>query len=261
MTLRVDKPGCGDGQGGPLRDVDFDTQLDGFRQALLALKADPRVDPERVVVFGHSMGGSWGPLLAQEIPLRGLAVYGCVTKTWLEYILENTRRQAALGGTEPAAIDSLLRDEAAASHYLYTLGMTPEQTLAEHPELARWFRESLVDMKYTSGLHYRFVQQLAAKNPALAWQNFEGYALAAWGKAEFISGEGDHRLIADIVNRHHPGHGRFVAVDDSDHGFYRAKDAADSFANWGRPGREVNPAFANLLSEWAREVTGDAGAR
>jgi dienelactone hydrolase len=261
VTLRVDKPGCGDSQGGPLRDVDFDTQLDGFRQALLLLRADPRVDPERIVVFGHSMGGWWGPLLSQEVPLRGLAVYGTVTKTWLEYVLENTRRQAALGGAEPASIDSLLRDEAKASHYLYTLNMTPEQTLAEHPELERWFRDSLVEMKYTSGLHYRFVQQLAAKNTAQAWQNFDGYALAAWGAAEFISGQDDHRLIAEFVNARHPGHGRFEVVEQSDHGFYRAQDAKDSFAHWGRPGREVNPAFANLLAEWAREVVAAEGAR
>ena len=31
VTLRVDKPGCGDSEGGPARDVDFDTELDGYR--------------------------------------------------------------------------------------------------------------------------------------------------------------------------------------------------------------------------------------
>ncbi len=39
VTLRVDKPGCGDSEGGPARDVDFDTELDGYRQALKMLKA------------------------------------------------------------------------------------------------------------------------------------------------------------------------------------------------------------------------------
>ena len=43
-------------------------------------------------IFGHSMGGVFGPILASEIPIRGIAVYGTVAKTWTEYCLENWRR-------------------------------------------------------------------------------------------------------------------------------------------------------------------------
>ena len=38
-TLRIERPGCGDSEGGPLRDVDFDTELDGYKQALRAAQA------------------------------------------------------------------------------------------------------------------------------------------------------------------------------------------------------------------------------
>ena len=34
VTMRVDKPGQGDSEGGPTRDIDFETELDGYRQAL-----------------------------------------------------------------------------------------------------------------------------------------------------------------------------------------------------------------------------------
>jgi uncharacterized protein len=89
VTLRVDKPGCGDSEGGPARDVDFDTELDGYRQALKMLKTRADVDSDRVFVFGHSMGGVMAPLLAAEIPIRGIIVYGTITRTWTEYWLEN----------------------------------------------------------------------------------------------------------------------------------------------------------------------------
>ena len=38
VTMRMERPGCGDSEGGPLRDVDFDTELDGYKQGLRARK-------------------------------------------------------------------------------------------------------------------------------------------------------------------------------------------------------------------------------
>ena len=109
VTLRVDKPGCGDSEGGPACDVDFDTELDGYRQALKMLKTRTDVDSDRIFVFGHSMGGVMAPLLAAEIPIRGIIVYGTITRTWTEYWLENLRRQLELSGANPSAIDRDLR--------------------------------------------------------------------------------------------------------------------------------------------------------
>lgn len=260
VTLRVDKPGCGDSEGGPLRDVDFDTQLDGFRQALRVLEADPQVDRNRVLVFGHSMGGVWAPLLAQELPVRGIAVYGTFTRTWLEYVLENNRRQMMLAGATAATIDSSLWNDVEATYWLDREGLDPGAALARRPSLRAWEDSSLTQATYYSGLHYRFVQQLAAKNLGRAWERFTGDALALWGQADFISGREDHRLIAEIVNRTHPGHGEFREVEASDHGFFRMNDMPDSFAHWGKPGAEFNPAIVGVLREWSERVAG-AGAR
>jgi pimeloyl-ACP methyl ester carboxylesterase len=259
VTLRVDKPGCGDSEGGPLQDVDFDTQLDGFRQALRALKADPQVDPDRVLLFGHSMGGVWGPLLAEEIPVRGIAVYGTLARTWLEYMLENNRRQSELGGVPPAAVDSALWYDADATYWLNRAGLAPREAIGKEPALRRWVDSSLTHETYYGGLHYRFVQQLAAKNLGAAWTEFPGYALALWGRADFISGEEDHRLIARIVSRAHPGHGEFMALDGIDHGFYRAADQKESFEKWGRPGAEFNPEIIAALREWSDRVAARTG--
>jgi pimeloyl-ACP methyl ester carboxylesterase len=113
VTMRVDKPGQGDSEGGPTRDIDFETELDGYRQALRALRASEAVDPESIFIFGHSMGGVMAPLLAADIPARGIAAFGTVVKTWHEYTLENARRQMALAGTRFAEIERNLRLDAA----------------------------------------------------------------------------------------------------------------------------------------------------
>lgn len=76
VTMRGERPGCGDSEGGPLRDVDFDTELNGYKQALKALKKFDFVDADNVFLFGHSMGGIMAPLVATEVPVRGIAVYG-----------------------------------------------------------------------------------------------------------------------------------------------------------------------------------------
>jgi len=92
VTVRVEKPGLGDSEGRPYADIDFQTELDTYRQALIAVRKYSFVDRNAVFIFGHSMGGVFGPILASEIPIRGIAVYGTVAKTWTEYCLENWRR-------------------------------------------------------------------------------------------------------------------------------------------------------------------------
>ncbi|HET7250141.1 MAG TPA: alpha/beta fold hydrolase [Gemmatimonadales bacterium] len=254
VTMRVDKPGCGDSEGGPLRDVDFETQLDGFRAALAMLRSDPGVDPGRILVFGHSMGGAWAPLLADELPVRGIAVYGTLVRTWTEYLLENDRRQGALGGQSAAAIDSTLKLEARVCNYLWSEGLSPREMSERHPELAPWVDSSMTNATYYAGCHYRFFQQLAAKNLAAAWARYPGYVLSLYGRSDFLSGEEDHALIARIVNQAHPGHARFQAIDGIDHAFRREATQAGSFATWGQPGAPFDDRVVQALRAWSDEV-------
>lgn len=147
VTLRVEKPGQGDSEGGPTQDVDFETELDGYRQALKALKAFDFVDAESIVIFGHSMGGIMGPLIAAESPVKGIAAFGTASKTWYEYLLENTRRQMALGGSSAADIDEALRKDAAINFLVFVQGQTPGEIAKAHPGL-----KSRVDEMFTEGL-------------------------------------------------------------------------------------------------------------
>ncbi len=257
VTMRVDKPGCGDSEGGPLRDVDFDTQLDGFRAALATLRSDPAVDPDRILLFGHSMGGAWAPLLAGELPVHGIAVYGTLVRTWTEYMLENDRRQSALGGQSAAAIDSALKVEARVCSYLWSEGLSPGEMARAQPDLAAWVDSSMTNATYYAGSHYRFFQQLAAKNLAAAWANYDGHVLALYGRSDFLSGEEDHALIARIVNQAHPGHARFQAIDGIDHAFRAEATQAASFATWGQPGAPLDDRVVQALRAWSDEVVND----
>lgn len=261
VTLRVDKPGCGDSEGGPADRVDFEAELDGYRQALRALKARADVDPERVVIFGHSMGGVMGPLLAREEPVKGLAVYGTVSVGWIEYMLPNSRRQMALAGASPGAIDRAVRLDAAIHHYVYYEKLTPEQVAAAHPELRDRLRELYPEGDTFVGRTNDFFRQLADRDLGDAWDAYPRHVLAVWGVSDFVSAREDHERIAAIVDHDHPGHGRFVALADSDHGFLRYATPEESFAGLqpGAPPGAFNPAILELLRDWSVEVAGPTG--
>lgn len=289
VTLRVDKPGCGDSEGGPLKDVDFEAQLDGFRQALAMLRADRDVDPARILIFGHSMGGCWGPILAAETAhngagadagarqagastrepqtnataspsILGIAIYGTAVKTWFEYTLENNRRQLALAGVTPAGVDSALRFEAAGNYFLLNESLSPEEIATKHPDLTAWVDSTFIERKYTSGLHYTFIQQLSKRNLAAEWGAHTGHSLAMWGSSDFITSRDDHALIAEIANTRREGLGELVVLDGVDHGFYEAATPAQSISEWGKPGRTQSPRIVETLHAWSERVLGGSAA-
>jgi dienelactone hydrolase len=259
VTLRVDKPGCGDSEGGPGRDVDFDTEFDGYLQALKMLKARGDVDTDRVFIFGHSMGGVMAPLLAAGVPVRGIVVYGTITRTWTEYWLENLRRQMELADTDPSAIDRDLRAEAALSTYLYTERKSPKEIIDRFPNLRDRIEQSITEDRYFFDRSLSFYRQLTDKNLGAAWESFGGHALAIWGKGDFVSNEDDHALIARIVNRDHPGHGTFLAMEGIDHGFNRAASRRESFERGqSRQPGEFNPAIVEVARAWVEKIAAEA---
>ena len=168
--MRVERPGCGDSEGGPLRDVDFETELDGYRQALRALKQLDFVDADRVFLFGHSMGGIMAPLLAVEVPVRGIAVYGTTSDTWFESVVGQRRRLASLDGTDPAEVDREILGQVRFWYPLSVEKKTPREIREQDPGLPeRVWDQWVTDDRYVADRHYTFYHQIADKNLAEVW--------------------------------------------------------------------------------------------
>jgi pimeloyl-ACP methyl ester carboxylesterase len=254
VTLRVEKPGCGDSEGGPIAEVDFDTELDGYRQGLRMLRGREDVDASNIFVFGHSMGGVMAPLLGPETPVRGVIAYGTIARTWTEYILENFRRQAELTGASYADIDRQAKTDAALMTRLFVDNLEPKAVAEKYPELRERVEQLFPDGRTLGGRSRTFYGQLAAKNLGEAWETFDGHALAIWGKADYVSTEDDHALIARMVNWVHPGRGTFLALEGADHGLHRAASPQESLGRQ-KPG-EVNPAVLEACHAWIEKVNG-----
>jgi pimeloyl-ACP methyl ester carboxylesterase len=260
VVVRVDKSGCGDSEGDPDA-LDFDAELDGYRQVLALLKGRDDVDPARVFLFGHSMGGVFAPILAGETPIRGVAVYGTLVKSWLEYLLENERRQLILADADWPEIDRKLKLSERFHHAVLVQGKAPADVVAADPELAAAFADMNGQGRLMFGRPYTFFQKLQALNLPEQWAKAHGDALALWGEAEIVSTREDHEWIAAIVQTrtgadtqaagHHVG--SFAVVPNSTHGFDFATSArAAAGGDAPPPGHRAgfSPEILTMLAKW-----------
>lgn len=251
VTIRVEKPGVGDSEGGPFAEMDYTTELDIYRQTINQLKARDDVDTNNVFIFGHSMGGAFGPMIACETKVKGLAVYGVAARTWFEYLLDTIRYQGLVGGQSYEAADEEVRQGSRLMALVFHEGMSPEEVKLKFPDMAQ-----LVDGYFPGGKFNAkapiFWRQLGQINFASYWAKCGSHVLAVRGISDFVTYDADHKLIADIVNRANPGFGKFAIAPSSDHLFHDFATEPDSLRNFQRG--KYNPAFSKMMMEWMREV-------
>lgn len=96
-------------------DMDFTVDRETVDDAVAAvnqLLEDPRIDPERVFVAGHSLGAMMGPRIAQRAPaIAGLILLAPTGRPLQDVVLEQVRYLAAADGEispeEQAGIDEI----------------------------------------------------------------------------------------------------------------------------------------------------------
>src|SRR5688500_6664317 len=75
VMMRTEKAGVGDSEGGPCEALDYLTELAHHRAALAALRRSEHVDPDRIFIFGASMGGNMAPLVATGEKVAGVMIW------------------------------------------------------------------------------------------------------------------------------------------------------------------------------------------
>ncbi len=251
VTLRIEKPGVGDSEGGPFADLDYTTELDIYRQALVQLKADAAVDADNVFIFGHSMGGAFGPMVASENQVKGLAVYGVAARTWYEYLIDTLRYQGLVAGGSHEGADEQVRLGTRLMAQVFLENRAVADVKQSHPELAA-FADQLFPGGLFNGKSLEFWRQLGRTNFATYWAKCDAHVLAVRGASDYVVYDVDHQLIADIVNQRHPGRGRFERLPASDHLFHEFATEAESLRNFSKG--QFNPAFTRLLKTWIQQV-------
>jgi pimeloyl-ACP methyl ester carboxylesterase len=216
-TFRVNKPGVGHSGGPKCSDVDWETELAGYRTAFAAMKNFDFLDTSRIYMLGFSNGGGVAPLVAGDTPVRGYLVFSGWYKTWLEHMLEHERRRMRLSGL-PGPEISLRMRQYATFYDLYLNGkLTPGQIIAQQPEFkVIWYDQP----EHQYGRPAVFYQQLQELNLAEAWEKVNVPVLAIHGEYDWIMSGDDYRLLVDALNARHSGSAQFIEWPHADHVLY-----------------------------------------
>jgi hypothetical protein len=198
-TMRLERSGLGDSEGPPCAEVGFEDELEAYRAALDALRASPEVDPDRVFLYGHSVGGMHAALLAARAPLRGVVVYGSTARRWSACLRDGLRRQLALRGVSEDEIADALRD----------------------------FDARFPDGRYERSA--RFHRELDARDLEAAWRRARTELLVLIGAHDWVVSAEEQRDLASLV----PG-AEVVELDGVDHAFGRHASLEASLRDYGR---------------------------
>ena len=212
-TLRFDKRGVGDSEGGPCDVTDFRTELADARAALALAITRARGRP--LFVFGHSVGGILAALIGDQPAIAGIIVYGTPVMRWLDCLVDSTRRQLELRGAEPATI---ARETAAI------------ETLARVGEL--------------NGRSAAYHAQLHELDLAAAWQRVTAPVLVLRGEHDWVVRADDQARIAELAR----GPTTIIDLPNVDHLLGAHADREASLRDYGVG--VFDPTIGDAIAAW-----------
>ncbi|MCC2607097.1 site-2 protease family protein [Planctobacterium marinum] len=246
MVMRVEKPGVGDSEG-RCSQTDFLTELNGYEVALKTLLADARVDREKVIVYGSSMGSALAPYLANKYQLNGVISDGTFYRSWFEHMLEIERRILTMKGDDQATVNDKINRAYIPLYYgMLIEKKSYQQVIAQSPLLAEHNYHSPAHMY---GRPVSFYHQMQDFNFAGEWAKLDAPARIRWGRNDWIMSEYDIDMLAQVLAA--KGHNDYevLKVPGLDHWDTLHDSALNSFQ--GKPG-QWNEALPQQLVDWAR---------
>jgi len=149
VTLRYDKRGVGNstGDGG-----DFpEPSLRDLKAAVAFLKDNPSVDPKRIALIGHSLGGLWSLMeAAGNDSIAAVCLMATPAQPMSEVIIEQIEGLLKLQGGNETYIADAVQRERALYEQLRSGGVDP----ASYPEPVRSQLEFLKAIMDVSGADY-----------------------------------------------------------------------------------------------------------
>jgi hypothetical protein len=241
-TVRIEKPGMGDNKGYS-KDCDkisFKEEVNGYVEAIKELEQNRQIPADRLFLFGHSMGGVMAPMVAAQVPVKGIVAYGTIGSNFIEYLLKSRRTIAEAEGWEPDSTDDYIKDCCECAAYYFSEKMSKEQAAAKKPACLEHL--SVFDLRSR-----QYNDELYALNIPALWRSFKGKALLIWGEGDYISCKDDHQIITDALNHYSNGAATFATVAAT-HGM----DYAANFQQARNLGA-YNPELGKIVLDWLRK--------
>jgi len=246
VTMRVEKSGMGDSEGPPCASsaVDLSAERRGYVAGLKELMQYPFVDVDKIFLVGISIGGVQAPLIAEEVPVKGIVVINTVIKPFFEYLIDTRRRQNALSRLPFDEIDrhAILNEKC--NHRLLVEKQSFDEIVKSIPECRDY-------ITYPAASSY--MQQWADLNLSNEWKKVSAPVLIVYGTADYVSTIADDPLLASVINSFHPGHATLIEIANMDHTMNKAASMEESM-NWPteKP-REFQSGVLTEISTWLKQ--------
>ncbi len=227
-VFRVEKPGMGDSRNRTsCLDMDFDHEVAAYSAALAHLRGLPGIDPERIFLYGHSMGVLILPRVAASGPVAGAIAWGGLATSWFEYEVRLIREQEAIKGMDPVAIEERVRARLPLLAEFYVHGKTVEE-LAQRPELATALAEYYDGRTWHGLQHPDFFQDIGRLDILAAYRAIDRPLLLLAGEHDLHAIDtGWAAAIADAVNRTRPGSATSMVVPGNTHHYHTVPSMQD----------------------------------
>jgi pimeloyl-ACP methyl ester carboxylesterase len=241
LCARLEKPGMGDNAKfcKACKEVSFTEETNSYLKSIEELKKREDVDPDQIFIFGHSMGGVFGPLIAQQTSIRGIIGYGTIGSNFIEYLAKTRRTIGDAYGMDPIEKDQLVKDFCECAHYYFVENLTSDAAGLKKSICKEYM--TLFDLRSA-----QYNRELYNFNFPALWKDYSGKALLVWGESDYISSKEDHEIITGTINYYHPGNASFVTIKNADHGMYLANNFQEAVNNKG----PYNPAAGLEILHW-----------
>lgn len=226
LVFRLEKPGLGDSEGN-CSQTDFKTELNGLESGLQWLKAQPFVDPNKIIVYGNSMGSAIAPYLANKYSLNGVIADGTFYRSWFEHMLEIERRIKSMQGVSQADINTQINHAYIPLYYGMLIDKKSYADLIQaNPLLGKYNYHGAQHMYGRPMSYYHQVQDF---NFAGEWSKLKVPARIRWGSNDWIMSEADNHMLVEALKTAGNDDVELFIYPGLDHWSTIHKSASDSF--------------------------------
>ena len=245
IVMRTEKPGLGDSEGN-CSQTDFATELNGYEVALEHLKSLPYVDPDRILVFGSSMGSALAPYFANKFNLNAVISDGTYYRTWFEHMLEIERRIKSYQGHNETTVNQLMNEAYIPLYYgMLVQKKSYADVIDEHPLLGS---HNYHQDRHMYGRPVEFYHQMQDFDVAGNWQKLKAPVRIRWGTSDWIMSEADNHMIMEVLQKAgHPDAELFI-FEGLDH-FNTIQPSME--ASFQGASGEWDDQIADQIVEWA----------
>ena len=251
--VRVERSANGDSVGPRCHQLDYNTEVQHYREAFLQMLDHDWVDPTNVTLFGLSLGSTTASLLADLPHVQRIVVSGGGGLSYFERMVDFDRLGFTFGqdGHLHLADAGVMADHIRFQYRYLMAGESPDQLIQEPAMAAVWERMRGTQDGTHYGRPYRWHQQAAQHDFLAAWSKFSGQVLVVYGAYDQFESARGHQAIAQQRNAMQPGSARYHELPQTGHIFHRYATRADALAFNG--GVNVADDASAVILDWLRE--------